>query len=77
MGGVEAVGNARQINAAGGHRLVDVDQLVEAFTDPVAAAGAVLEHQECRVIGERDAVQDAFHRLGDAGNPRLNAGTHV
>ena len=47
MRGVEAVGNARQIDAAGGHGFVDVNQLVEALADSIATAGAVLEHQEC------------------------------
>ena len=56
---------------------MDVDQLVEAFADPISATGAVFEHQECRVVGKRHAVQDALHRLGDAGNTRLDAGPHV
>ena len=77
MGGVEAVGNARHIDAAGGHGFVNVDQLVEALADPIATTGAVLEHQECRVVGKRHAVQDALHRLGDAGNTRFDAGPHV
>ena len=77
VGGVEAVGKARHIDAAGGHGFVDVDQLVEALADSIATAGAVLEHQECRVVGERHAVQDALHRFGDAGDAGLNARSHV
>ena len=41
------------LDAAGSHGLVDVDQLFEALADPVATPRAVLEHQECRVVGER------------------------
>ena len=47
MRGVEAVGNARHVDATGGHGFMDVDQLVEALADSIATAGAVLEHQEC------------------------------
>ena len=75
--GVKAVGHARQVEAAGGHGFVDVDQLIEALADAVTTTSAVLEHQECRVVGERDAVQDALHRLGDASNTGLDACSHV
>ena len=74
---VEAVGHARQVDAASRHGLVDVDQLVEALADPVPATRAVLEHQEGGVIGRRHAVQDALDRLGDPCHPSLDPGPHV
>ena len=75
--GVKAVGNAGEVNAAGRHRLVNVNQFVKVLTDSIATASTVFEYQQGRVVGNGDAVQDALHRFGNASDASLDPGPHV
>ena len=74
---VDAVADTIKVDAARGHRLVDVDQLFEAFTDPVAPARTVLKDQQRAVVAERNTVENLFHCHGNATDASGDTRPHV
>ena len=74
---VEAVSDARHVDASFRRRFVDGDQLLDALPDSVAAAGRVLQHQQRVRRSFRHAVEDLVDRLRDARHAGVDAGAEM
>ena len=69
---VDAIADTVHIDATRSHSIVNLDQLLDALADAVAATRRVFEHQECALVVAGDRVQDLLDRLSDALDPHVD-----